>query len=169
METNRLKINWTLVALLLVAIIIVGIVFIGLKCRGGQSVEITLAPKHQIISNIYVGGAVNIPGIYPVFAGDTLDELIAAAGGLTAGAGFGDVELSIGAAVEEDIPQKININRSEAWLLDALPGVGPTTAQAIIDYRKQHGFFHDIFELENVPDIGESTFNKIKDYITVND
>jgi competence protein ComEA len=168
MDTSRLKINWTPVALLLVAVIIVGIIFIGLKCHSGQAVEITRTPEREIVGNIYVGGAVNIPGIYPVFAGDTLNDVIAAAGGLTIGAGFSDVELIIGAANESGIPQKIDINRANVWLLDALPGIGEIKAQAIIDYRNQHGFFHDVYELLNVPGISEFTLDNIKDLITVN-
>ncbi len=168
METGKFKSVWTLVALLLVMVIIAGIVFIGLKCRGGQVVEITLAPEREIAGTIYICGAVNNPGYYPIFAGDTLEAIIAAAGRLKPGASFDDVELIIGAAAEGETPQKIDINRAEAWLLEALPGIGKTTAQAIIDYRNQHGFFRDIYELLNVPGIGEFTFNTIKDLITVN-
>jgi competence protein ComEA len=168
MGSSKYNINWTLVALLLVLVIIAGIVVLGLKCRGGQAVEVTLAPGREITGTIYVGGAVNNPGYYPVFTGDTLEDVIAAAGGLKESAGTGDVELSIGGAVEEETPQKININRAELWLLEALPGIGEMKAQSIVDYRNQHGFFRDIYELLNVPGIGESTFNNIKDLITVN-
>jgi competence protein ComEA len=169
MGSSKNNINWTLVALLLVLVIIAGIVVLGLKCRGGQAVEVTLLPGREITGTIYVGGAVNNPGYYPIFTGDTLEDVIAAAGGFTNGASVYDVELSIGTADEGETPQKIDINRAEAWLLDALPGIGQTTAQVIVDYRRQHGFFRDIYELLNVPGIGESTFNNIKDLITVNE
>jgi competence protein ComEA len=168
MESSRLKINWTVVSLFLIAIIIAGIVFIGLKCRGGQSVEITLTTEREIVGTIYVGGAVNVPGIYSIFTGDTLESVIAAAGGLMSGASFSDVELIIGVTDESETPQKININRAEAWLLEALPGIGEVKAQAIVDYRNQHGYFHDINELLNVPGIGQSILDEIKDLITVN-
>jgi competence protein ComEA len=168
MDTSRLKINWTLVAILLVVVIIAGVVFLGIKCRGGPVVEITLTQEKEIVGTIYVGGAVNIPGLYHVFAGDTLEDIIAAAGGLTAGASFSDVELIINAADESETPQKININRAELWLLEALPGIGEVKAQAIIDYRSGHGFFHDIYELLNVPGISESTLDNIKNLVTVN-
>jgi len=168
MGSSKYNINWTLVALLLALVIIAGIVVLGLKCRGGQAVEVTLTPGREISGTIYVGGAVNNPGYYPIFTGETLEDVITAAGGFTNGASVYDVELSIGGAVEEETPQKIDINRAEVWLLEALPGIGKTTAQAIVDYRNQHGLFRDIYELLNVPGIGESTFNNIKDLITVN-
>jgi competence ComEA-like helix-hairpin-helix protein len=66
-------------------------------------------------------------------------------------------------------PQKIDINRAEAWLLEALPGIGPTKAQAIIDYRQQNGYFSDISEILNVEGIGQDIYEQIKDLITVGD
>jgi len=168
MVSNKTKVNWTFIAVLLIVVIIAGIVVIGLKCRGGQMVEVTLTPEREIAGTMYVGGAVNNPGYYPIFAGDTLENIITAAGGLREGANIGDVELSIGAAIEEETAQKIDINHAEAWLLEALPCIGKTTAQAIVDYRNQHGFFHDIYELLNVPGISESILDKTKDLITVN-
>ncbi len=160
--------GWTIIAILLVIVIIGGSVVIGLNCRGGQAIEITLTPERQITGTIYIGGAVNNPGYYPVFAGDTLDDLMGAAGGLKDGASFSDVEFTIGKA-EGGEAQKIDINRAELWLLEALPGVGETKAQAIITYREEHGFFRDINEILNVPGFGESSFSAIKDLITVND
>jgi comEA protein len=77
-----------------------------------------------------------------------------------------------GAAVEvspDSQPQKIDINRAEAWLLEALPGIGPSKAQAIIDYRQQNGGFGDITEITQVPGIGQSLYENIKDLITVGD
>jgi comEA protein len=71
--------------------------------------------------------------------------------------------------VAETEPQKIDINRAEAWLLEALPGIGPSKAQAIIDYRQQNGGFSDISELLNVSGIGQDIYQKIKDLITVGD
>ena len=168
MTSGRFFNGWTLTALLLVVVIIAGSVVIGLKCRGSQAVEITLMQEHQITGNIYIGGAVNNPGYYPVFVGDTLEGIIGAAGGLKIGADSSDIELDISGLVEETV-QKIDINRAPAWLLEALPGVGASKAQDIIDYRQQHGLFRDINELMNVPGFGDISFSKIKDLITVND
>jgi len=61
----------------------------------------------------------------------------------------------------------INLNRATLEELDSLPGVGPATAQNIIDYREQYGGFAAIEEIKNVKRIGDKTFEKLKDHITV--
>jgi competence protein ComEA len=63
--------------------------------------------------------------------------------------------------------QTVNINTASAEQLDALPGIGPTKAQAIIDYRSEHGRFSSIEDIQNVKGIKEGEFSKIKDYIRV--
>ena len=78
-------------------------------------------------------------------------------------------ELYIPREGEEQSPQKIDINRAESWLLEALPGIGEVTAQAIVDYRNENGNFRRIEDLLKVSGIGPGTFEKIKDYITVSD
>lgn len=62
---------------------------------------------------------------------------------------------------------KVNINRAKVDELDELPGIGPSTAQKIIDYRSEHGSFKSINELTSVTGIGEKKFEKIKELITV--
>jgi comEA protein len=64
-------------------------------------------------------------------------------------------------------PQKIDINRADVWLLQALPGIGETKAQAIVDYRIQNGLFRVAEDITKVPGIGASVFEKIKPFITV--
>lgn len=63
--------------------------------------------------------------------------------------------------------EKININTASLEELEKLPGIGPSKAQAIIDYRTTNGLFKDIEEIKNVKGIGEKTFEKLKDLITV--
>jgi competence ComEA-like helix-hairpin-helix protein len=65
--------------------------------------------------------------------------------------------------------QKIDINHAEVWLLQALPSIGEVKAQAIFDYRRQNGPFGSIQEITRVPGINLSTFEKIKDLITVSE
>ena len=62
---------------------------------------------------------------------------------------------------------KININIATTEELQALSGIGETKAQAIVDYRTQNGKFEAIEDLKNVSGIGDSTFEKIKENITV--
>ncbi|WKZ38036.1 MAG: helix-hairpin-helix domain-containing protein [Anaerolineales bacterium] len=62
----------------------------------------------------------------------------------------------------------ININTATLQELDSLPGIGPTLAQRIIDHRNENGAFSTIEEIMDVSGIGLSTFENIKDLITVN-
>lgn len=64
--------------------------------------------------------------------------------------------------------EKLNINTATAAELEALSGIGPVKAQAIVDYRKQNGSFKTIEEIEKVKGIKSGEFLKIKDNIKVN-
>ena len=61
----------------------------------------------------------------------------------------------------------VNINTASPSELEALPGIGPAKAKAIVDYRQQHGAFKSVEELKNVKGIGEGIFGKLKDEATV--
>jgi competence protein ComEA len=62
--------------------------------------------------------------------------------------------------------ERININTASLDEFDSLPGIGPTIAQRIIDYRDENGPFQTIEDLMNVSGIGPSTFDNIKDLVT---
>ena len=62
---------------------------------------------------------------------------------------------------------KVNINTADSEELQKLTGVGPVTAQKIIDYRKENGRFAAIEDIKNVTGIGDKTFEKFKDDIKV--
>ena len=61
----------------------------------------------------------------------------------------------------------ININFASQAELELLPGIGPTTALKIIQYREQNGPFLATEDIINVPGIGPGTYERIKDLITV--
>ena len=135
-----------------------------------QPLEIILADHTalpQTVTQVYIGGAVASPGWFPCDGDDSLGDLIAMAGGANSDADTGQVQIRIPTNGESEGPQKISINRADAWLLEALPRIGPSLAQAIIDYRQANGPFVMIEELLLVPNIGEATFNGLKDLITV--
>jgi competence protein ComEA len=108
------------------------------------------------------------PGIYSLKEGDTLQTLLSDAG-IETDADLSHIELYVPREGEYQSPQKIDINRAEPWLLEALPGIGEVLAQRIVDYRSENGPFKIIEDLLKVSGIGEATFEKIEDYITVSD
>jgi competence protein ComEA len=118
---------------------------------------------------IYIGGQVNNPGFYPAGWDDSIEALISAAGGIVGDPASFELNLLVEPEKGKDLPQKIDINRAEVWLLEALPGIGETRAEAIVEHRQQNGLFRNINELTEVEGIGAATYEKIKGYITVQD
>lgn len=135
-----------------------------------QPVEIVLSQTEppELSGEIYIGGAVANPGIYTLKENDTLQTLLSDAG-IEPDADLSHIELYIPREGEDQSPQKIDINRAELWLLEALPGIGEVLAQRIVDYRSENGPFKRIEDLLQVSGIGPATFEQIKDYITVSD
>lgn len=69
--------------------------------------------------------------------------------------------------VETDVEARININTASVEELSALPGVGPAIALRIVEYREKNGPFRKTVELMNVKGIGEKSFERLRDAITV--
>lgn len=126
-----------------------------------------------------VAGAVRRPGLYHLASGTRIADAVNAAGGAGARADITLVNLAApladgeqvlvpvggGAAAAGSAPSAtapLDLNTANAEQLDALPGVGPATAQKIIDYRQAHGPFRSIDELEGVPGIGPSKLAQLK-------
>ena len=63
--------------------------------------------------------------------------------------------------------EKISINKATIEDLQKIPGIGESKAKAIIEYREKNGDFKKIEDITNVTGIGENTFEKFKDYITL--
>jgi competence protein ComEA len=163
---------------------------------GPALMTITIQPKPTLdpatptpaLINVYVSGAVNKPDVYALPIGSLVKDAVAKAGGATAEADLDHVNLALKLSdqMQVYVPRKgeavatpnsrsasaaitapININTATLEELDALPGIGPSIAQAIIDYRTQNGPFKTIADIDNVKGIGEALFAKIKDSITV--
>jgi competence protein ComEA len=136
---------------------------------------------------IDIKGNVNNPGVYKLTVDSRLFQLLNLAGGTTSKADTLAINLSLKLydqqviyipSYEDNYPiitevidgstqVIININNASLELLDTLPGIGPSTAKSIIDYRTEVGFFESVEDIMNVTGIGESTYNEIKDLITV--
>ena len=171
MTATRSNRFWTLIFVLLAVITVTGALLAWIRYRPDKPIEITLPPHQDLQEQIYIGGAVANPGFYPLKNTDTIQALIQAGGGTTDNADLTQLELLLHMP-DEDVqqePQKVDINRAEIWLLEALPGIGESKALAIVDYRQQNGAFHNIYELTDVAGIGTATFERIKHLITVSD
>jgi competence protein ComEA len=149
---------------------IAGGVMLAVQHSRNQPAEIVLSqtePPEQS-GELYIGGAVANPGMYALRESDTLQTLLSDAG-VEPDADLSHIKIYVPREGEEQPPQKIDINRAETWLLEALPGIGELLAQRIVDYRSQNGPFRTIEGLLKVSGIGEAMLAKIKDYITVSD
>ena len=136
---------------------------------------------------IDVAGAVRRPGLYRLREGSRIDAAIAAAGGPTAKAQLDAVNLAAPVADGEQVvvpgrgvagapavsppaagsppSAPLDLNTATAEQLDSLPGIGPVTAQKILDYRQAHGAFHSVAELEGVPGIGPGRLSQLKGFV----
>jgi competence protein ComEA len=132
-----------------------------------------------------VVGAVRRPGLYRLGAGTRVADALARAGGATSKAQLDLVNLAAPIADGEQIvvPRRgpvaagagpsapgatagpVHLNTATLEQLDALPGVGPVTAQKILDYRQQHGAFASVEELDAVPGIGPARLEQLKDLV----
>ncbi|MDH4268904.1 MAG: helix-hairpin-helix domain-containing protein [Dehalococcoidia bacterium] len=167
---SRVNRVYLFITVFLLIAAIAGGVMLGVQHSRNQPVEIVLSqtePPEQD-GELYIGGAVANPGIYPWQEDDTLQILLVDAG-VESDADLNHIEIYIPRAGEKQSPQKIDINRAESWLLDALPGIGEVLAQRIVDYRNENGPFRTIEDLLKVSGIGSATLENMKDFITVSD
>ncbi len=131
-----------------------------------------------------VAGAVRHAGLYRLKSGSRIADAIAAAGGAIAKAQLGTVNLAAPVADGEQVlvpgrgpggvvavspsdagsspSAPLDLNSATLEQLENLPGIGPVTAQKILDYRQQHGAFHAVAELEAVPGIGPAHMAQLK-------
>ena len=167
---SRVDRFYLFITVFLVIATIAGGVMLAVQHNRSQPVEIVLSQTElpELSGEVYIGGAVANPGIYALKEGDTLQTLLSDAG-IEPDADLSHVELYIPREGENQSPQKIDINRAEPWLLEALPGIGEVLAQRIVDYRIENSPFRRIEDLLKVSGIGPATFEKIKNYITVSD
>lgn len=145
--------------------ILIGTALLWARFDHNPSVEMSLIEPKPVAGTIYVGDGVAAPGAFPFTPEDTIGGLLAAAGGLRSGAVLDHMQLSI--VPVSETAQKVDINRAEVWLLEALPGVGEVLASRIVDYRQTNGPFANTVDLTRVSGLGQDTYNKIKDLITV--
>lgn len=157
---------------------------------GGSVLAPTGAPAEL---TVHVTGAVATPGVLTLPAGARVADAVRAAGGLTADADPGGLNLArpvsdgeqivvpvvvlpgtggpgaapaeVGGATTAD--GRIDLNRATATELEELPGVGPVLAGRIVAYRDEHGPFTEVGQLREVSGIGERTFQSLAELVAV--
>lgn len=145
-------------------------------------------PSGEVV--VDVAGKVRRPGIVILDSGSRVDDAIRAAGGVSRGVDLSALNLARvlvdgeqilvglpaptgapGAAVPPggapDPAGLVNINTATLAQLDALPGVGPVTGQAIIDWRTANGGFSSVDELLEVDGIGDATLSDLAPHVTI--
>jgi competence protein ComEA len=131
-----------------------------------------------------VVGAVRRPGLYRLPPGARVADAVARAGGATRKADPAALNLAApvadgqqvlvpaalpravaaaqGAPVSGAPPGPIQLSVATAEQLDSLPGIGPVTAQKIVDYRAAHGALHSVDDLDEVPGIGPARVEQLR-------
>ena len=134
---------------------------------------------------VHVAGAVRRPGVYRMRAGARVDDAVERAGGPRRRADLS--ALNLAAEVQDGrqvlVPARaregqvvdgagapapgvpLNLNTATVEQLDELDGIGPATAQQIVDYRESRGGFGSIEELDQVPGIGEARMTTLRDKV----
>jgi competence protein ComEA len=139
---------------------------------------------------IDVAGAVRKPGVYRLSSSQRVEDALDRAGGPTHRADLS--QLNRAAKLEDGrqilVPtrasrrasaasaaspssatpaQPVNLNTATLEELDTLDGVGPATAQKILDFRTEHGGFGSVDELDQIPGIGEKRLAALRDHVRV--
>jgi competence protein ComEA len=138
---------------------------------------------------VHVVGAVHRPGLYRLPEGSRIDDAIREAGGPrrraalelvnlaspvadgqqivvpVRGEGAPAVSGAPGGPAGPDVGGRVRLNSATLEQLDALPGIGPVTAQKILDYREEHGAFQSVDELDAVPGIGPTRLADLRELV----
>jgi competence protein ComEA len=154
----------------------------------GSAAPASASPPSVPVVIVQAAGAVMQPGLYRLAPGSRVDDLVHASGGLAPDADPDRVNLAalltdgekiyiprVGEALPADASRggaspaasPIDLNTASIAQLDKLPGIGPATAQAIVDYRSQHGRFRSIDELLKVRGIGPAKLDELRSLVRV--
>lgn len=143
--------------------------------------------EKPIIMMVDVKGAVKIPGVYVAEEGERVIDLIKKAGGFTINAdqnqvnlservedemvihvpNLGEISENLQIGTDQSQNNLVNINKASEIELQTLPGIGPSKALAIIEFRDTNGGFQTVDDLKKISGIGEKTFEKLEPHISI--
>ncbi len=141
-----------------------------------------VVPSSQPLMDVHVSGWVRSPGVVRLPEGSIVADAVEAAGGFKSGAVSHGINLAAplrsgdqifvsgpGAQAEDPAEDDglIAINRASTSDLEKLPGVGPVLAERIVSYREKNGLFQEVEDLLDIPGIGESKLDSIRDLVRV--
>ena len=129
---------------------------------------------------VHVAGSVKRPGLYRLLEGKRVADAVARAGGATAPADTDAINLAapladgmqvlvprrVPGAAGKTVGGRVSLSSATAAELDALPGIGPVTAQKILDYRAAHGGFRSVEDLDSIPGIGPARIEQLRDVVS---
>ncbi len=174
--------RWVIAALFALPLAVAVGFLLNERFSGSEPLELDLAqvPAEEI--RVYVTGAVQRPGVYPMQDGDRWVDALEAAGGPTEDADLAAVDLArhvrdeqtilvprlgqIAAAGAAEGPL-VNINTATVDELETLPGIGEVRGKRIIDSRQEDGPFTSVDELLERELVPTSVFEEIADMVTV--
>ena len=165
---------------ILTGVLITSLVWLAATPPRGVAIKLSSPPTQRPIM-VHITGAVASPGLYFIPEDSRVNDAILAAGGFldTADTSFINLAGLVKDGDKIHVPELmpglsiggsgllVNINSATQAELENLPGIGPTLAKRIVDYRNQYGFFDTVDSLKDVPGIGEAVFEQIQDLITV--
>ena len=119
-------------------------------------------------------------GLYRLAEGKRVADAVARAGGATAPADTAAINLAapladgmqvlvprrVPGGGGETVGGRVSLSSATAAELDALPGIGPVTAQKILDYRAEHGGFRSVEDLDAIPGIGPARVEQLRDVVS---
>jgi competence protein ComEA len=188
--TNKQSLDriWILVYGILIGLIFSGVIVFFISPKKAYEIRLLDAATPAPFF-VEVDGAVNNPGVFFVEQNLRINDLIEIAGGFREDAD--EMQLNLAMPIYDGmqimVPSNktmrsdeesentqmnnftdfVNINFADLEELCTLPSIGESKAQAILDYREEHGYFDSIEQIMEVPGIGEGIFSEIENLITI--
>src|ERR687897_3003769 len=176
-------------ALVLAAAALALLVVAGRTLAGAGAAAEQPAPAQPLLAEpaaaaprlvVHVAGSVKRPGLYRLREGKRVAAAVAGGGGAPAPADTAAINLAapladgmqvvvpsrVAGAAGRAAPGRVSLSSASVAELDALPGIGPVTAQKIVDHRQAHGGFRSVDDLDAIPGIGPARVEQLRELVS---